>query len=205
MQCTATSKRSGEQCRRRATKGMTVCRMHGGVPNHGGGAPKGSKNALKTGLYETITRETMFDDEIAYANSISLDPIKTLEEQIRMLRVKERRLAMRMKKAMEAEREAGQDDGKGGKKPAIVLLSVSTVQTENYSGERSKSVTSNSETHSMFYLRLEAAHTSVLDQIRRAMDNLAKLKAETVDEENTPVSIEVQVVDASRHGVEADA
>jgi hypothetical protein len=30
-QCTAKSKRSGERCRRAATRGRTVCRMHGGA------------------------------------------------------------------------------------------------------------------------------------------------------------------------------
>ena len=132
---------------------------------------------MKHGAYETIAREMLFEDEAAFVEGLELDPIKTLQEQIRMLKVKELRLAKRMKQALVAEKEAGQDDGTGKKKPGTTLLTVTTVQTQNFQGETSKTVTSNSETHAMHYLRLEAAHTTVLDQIRRAMDNLAKLEA----------------------------
>lgn len=173
-QCTATSKRTGERCRRRASKGKTVCRVHGADSP---GAPKGNKNAMKSGAYETIVRETLFEDEQAFAESVSLDPVATLKEQIRMLRVKELRLSRRIKQAIQAEKEAGQNDGNGKKKPGTVLLSVSTVQSQNFQGETSKSVTSQSETHAMHYLRLEAAHTMTLDQIRKAMMNLAQMGA----------------------------
>lgn len=184
-QCTATSKRTGERCKRFCQPGKTVCKWHGG---NSPGAPKGSKNALKHGAYETITRETLFEDEIEFINELDIDPIKTLQEQIRMLRVKELRLAKRMKQALVAEREAGQEDGAGKKKLGTTLLSVTTVQTQNFQGEKSKTVTSSSETHAMHYLRFEAAHTTVLDQIRRAMDNLARLEAESgVGEEPLPL------------------
>ncbi len=153
---------------------------------------------MKHGGYETIAREMLFDDEISFAESVSFDPVDTLKEQIRMLRVKELRLARRMKQAMQAEREAGQDDGNGKKKPGTVLLSVSTVQTQNFHGETSKSVTSQSETHSMHYLRLEAAHTMTLDQIRKAMMNLAQMEAEKGENEIPPASISVHIVDGRR-------
>lgn len=105
-----------------------------------------------------------------------------------MLRVTELRLARRMKQALVAEREAGQDDGTGKKKPGTTLLTVNTIQVQNFQGETSKTVTSNSETHAMYYLRLEAAHMTVLDRIRRTMDNLAKLEAESgVGEEPLPL------------------
>lgn len=184
-QCTATSKRTGERCKRMCAPGKTVCKWHGGNSN---GAPKGNKNALKYGAYETITRETMFDDEKDFAESLSFNPLETIKEQIRILRVKELRIAKRIKAAMVAEREAGQDNGTGKKKPGTVLLTVSTVQTQNFQGEQSKSVTSTSETHSMHYLRLEQAHTIVLDQIRKAMDNLTRLENEKgIDDEPLPL------------------
>lgn len=196
MQCTAKSKRTGERCKRMATKGMRVCRVHGGVPTSG--APKGNKNALKCGQFETITRETMFDDEIEYADSVNLDPVKMLEEQIRVLRVKERRLAIRMKNALVAEQDAGKEGDDGKKKPSTVMLTVSTTQTQNFDGATSKTVTSNSETHAMYYLRLEAAHTQVMEQIRRASDNLVRLRAEQGGDDEAPSSIMVQIVDGRR-------
>lgn len=45
--CRAKSKRSGKPCQAPAVKGWAVCRMHGAR----GGAPKGSRNALKHGHY----------------------------------------------------------------------------------------------------------------------------------------------------------
>lgn len=200
-QCTATSKRTGERCRRRASKGKSVCRVHGADSP---GAPKGNKNAMKSGAYETIVRETLFEDEQEFAESVSLDPVETLKEQIRMLRVKELRLARRMKQAMQAEKEAGQDDGNGKKKPGTVLLSVSTVQSQNFQGETSKSVTSQSETHAMHYLRLEAAHTMTLDQIRKAMMNLAQMEAEKDENDVLPASISVHIVDGRRRHDDSD-
>ncbi|MFQ5647522.1 MAG: hypothetical protein ACE5GM_11380 [bacterium] len=45
--CTAKSKRTGKQCGSWALIGFNVCRIHGAL----GGAPKGSKNALKYGTF----------------------------------------------------------------------------------------------------------------------------------------------------------
>lgn len=39
MQCTATSKRSGEQCKGQAVRGRTTCRMHGGKQPRGAANP----------------------------------------------------------------------------------------------------------------------------------------------------------------------
>jgi hypothetical protein len=44
--------RSGHPCRSPSVRGKKRCRMHGGAA--GSGAPRGNKNALKSGLY---TRE----------------------------------------------------------------------------------------------------------------------------------------------------
>jgi hypothetical protein len=46
--------RSGKPCRSPAVDGKKRCRRHGGAP--GSGAPRGSKNAVKHGLY---TREAI--------------------------------------------------------------------------------------------------------------------------------------------------
>ncbi len=88
-QCTARSKRTGERCKRFCSEGKKVCRIHGGASN---GAPKGSKNALKHGAYEKITRDTMFEEELSYIKDVSTDPVSILEEQLRILKVKELRI-----------------------------------------------------------------------------------------------------------------
>jgi hypothetical protein len=45
------SKRSGLQCQAPAVRGHSVCRMHGAA----GGAPRGSRNALKHGARSAET------------------------------------------------------------------------------------------------------------------------------------------------------
>lgn len=200
-QCTATSKRTGERCKRFCAPGKKVCKWHGGASN---GAPKGSKNALKHGAYEKITRETMFADEVEYADSVDTDPVSVLEEQLRVLKVKELRIAKRMKAAMLAEVDAGKDDGTGKKKPSVVTLTVATTQTENFAGEKSKTVASTAETFAQNYLRLEQAHTTVLAQISRTAGLLADLKGEKEDVLNDPPVINVRVVNGRRMNKDAE-
>lgn len=200
-QCTATSKRTGERCKRFCAPGKKVCKWHGGASN---GAPKGSKNALKHGAYEKITRETMFADEITYADSVNTDPVSILEEQLRVLKVKELRIAKRMKVAMLAEVDAGKDDGTGKKKPSVVTLTVATTQTKNFAGEESKTVSSTSETFAQNYLRLEQAHTTVLAQISRTVALLADLRGEQDTADNEPPVINVRVVNGRRMNKNAE-
>lgn len=200
-QCTATSKRTGERCKRFCAPGKKVCKWHGGASN---GAPKGSKNALKHGAYEKITRETMFADEITYADSVNTDPVSILEEQLRVLKVKELRIAKRMKVAMLAEVDAGKDDGTGKKKPSVVTLTVATTQTKNFTGEESKTVSSTSETFAQNYLRLEQAHTTVLAQISRTVALLADLRGEQDTADNEPPVINVRVVNGRRMNKNAE-
>lgn len=200
-QCTATSKRTGERCKRFCAPGKKVCKWHGGASN---GAPKGSKNALKHGVYEKITRETMFADEVEYADSVDTDPASVLEEQLRILKVKELRIARRMKEAMLAEQDAGKDDGTGKKKPSVVTLTVATTQTKNFAGEESKTVSSTSETFAQNYLRLEQAHTTVLAQIGRTVALLADLRGEQDIADNEPPVINVRVVNGRRMNKDAE-
>ena len=74
---------------------------------------------------------------------------------------------------------AGKDDGTGKKNGQMVVITATQTQAENYAGEKSKSVTTTSETHTMQYLRLEQAHSIVLDQIRRVLEAMAKIESMT--------------------------
>lgn len=199
-QCTATSKRTHERCKRFCAPGKTVCKWHGGNSK---GAPKGNKNAFKHGAYESVSLQTMTEEEITYANSVSLDPVFTLREQLKILHVKEARIAIRMKKALDNERLVGQEDETGKKIAAMVVLSGSQVVAENYQGDRSKTVSTSSETHEMHYLRFEQAHSLILDQIRRVAEALAKAEAQLGGEESAvPKAIEVTIIDGRREGTE---
>lgn len=146
----------------------------------------------------------MFEEEIDYANSVNTDPASVLEEQLRILKVKELRIARRMKETMLAEQDAGKDDGTGKKKPSVVTLTVATTQTKNFAGEESKTVSSTSETFAQNYLRLEQAHTTVLAQISRTAGLLADLKGEKEDVLNDPPVINVRVVNGRRMNKDAE-
>lgn len=66
--CQAKSKRTGKPCQAPAVKGWAVCRMHGA----GGGAPKGSRNALKHGHYtaEAIALRRHLSDLIRQSRAV---------------------------------------------------------------------------------------------------------------------------------------
>ena len=179
-QCTAKSKRTGERCRRAAMHGQTVCYMHGGASRRKGGAPKGSKNALKTGQYETILASTMTPEELSYRDSLDINPLTTLRETLKTLRMRELRILRRIKKEMDAEVIAGTPIGKmngQGKEllhPAMLLTGAQ--QTKKADGN--DATTSQSESHARYIERLENALTAVQDQIRRVSESIARLEGE---------------------------
>lgn len=176
MRCKAKSKTTGEQCKLNALPGKKVCRYHGGMSN---GAPKGSKNALKTGIKETITRETMSEEENKYADSVSIDPVDLIQEQLRILKVKELRISRRIAAALDGEAKAGTLDQNGHKCPSTVPLTLAITKTKNFAGLESSTMVSNSETFAQNYLRLEQAHNAVLHQIAKTASLLAQLKADS--------------------------
>ena len=190
-QCTAKSKRTGERCRRAAMHGQTVCYMHGGASRRKGGAPKGSKNALKTGQYETILASTITPEELSYRDSLDINPLTTLRETLKTLRMRELRILCRIKKAMDAEVIAGTPIGKmngQGKEllhPAMLLTGAQ--QTKKADGN--DATTSQSESHARYIERLENALTAVQDQIRRVSDSLARMEGEGGEESRNGVAI----------------
>lgn len=61
--------------------------------------PKRNKNALKTGEYETIFADVLSDDEKDIYSSMNDDPFFVLDEEIRMLKVRQYRMLKRIKQA----------------------------------------------------------------------------------------------------------
>ena len=200
-QCTAKSKRTGERCRRAAMHGQTVCYMHGGASRRKGGAPKGSKNALKTGQYETILASTMTPEELSYRDSLDINPLTTLRETLKTLRMRELRILCRIMKAMDAEEIAGTPTGKmngQGKEllhPAMLLIGAQ--QTKKADGN--DATTSQSVSHARYIERLEDALTAVQDQIRRVSDSLARMEGEGGEESRNGVAIVLDLGGGRRH------
>lgn len=67
--------------------------------------PKGNKNAVKTGEYETIFAEYLTDEEKDIYSTMSDDPFFILNDEIRMLKIRQFRMMKRIKDA-----EAGLND-----------------------------------------------------------------------------------------------
>jgi uncharacterized protein YjcR len=93
--------RQGEQCKNWAKPGYDVCHYHGA----GGGAPPGNKNALKTGEHETIWMDTLDDQERVLFNVIDTGLLEQIDNEIRLLEIRERRMLQRIKKVMDGWEE----------------------------------------------------------------------------------------------------
>jgi len=73
--------------------GRGRCKFHGGASK---GAPKGNKNALKTGERETIWLDQLADEEKALYTYVTTDKLKALDEEIRLITIRERRMLQRI-------------------------------------------------------------------------------------------------------------
>ncbi|MDR2893000.1 MAG: hypothetical protein LBV80_07950 [Deltaproteobacteria bacterium] len=181
--CKATSKRTGKQCGQFVVGEKTVCRWHGGASK---GAPKGSKNALKTGEYETIFPESLSVEEQERMKNMNTDALVMLEDEIRLTRIRETRVLQRIAKAREAEINIGKPTGQKSADGRDILHSAmipiaSTVRTSESGNEK----TLHSEAHSIYILKLENALTGVQLQLARLIDQKAKLMADAGKKDDT--------------------
>jgi len=86
--------RSGLPCRNRAMANGR-CRMHGGKST---GAPKGNKNAVKTGEYETIWMDALDPEERVLFHVVDTDVLKQIDEELRLITIRERRMLQRIER-----------------------------------------------------------------------------------------------------------
>lgn len=102
-----------EELKGNVTNGKSNVTNRGGAPpgnknaegnrgNSRAAAPVGNKNALKTGEYETIFADYLTDEEKGVYQSITEDPFFVLSEEIRLLKIRQRRMMKRI-----ADTEAG--------------------------------------------------------------------------------------------------
>lgn len=112
-QCTATSKRSGKQCRKHAMRGRTVCLAHGGRTPRGAASPH-----FKTGRYsrslpghlvaayeQALHDPTLMSlrDEIALVDAMIEETLSQITED--MPWAKERRLFAQVRRLIEQRRK----------------------------------------------------------------------------------------------------
>lgn len=92
--------RNGTPCQKRALKNGR-CRLHGGKSTgpkdreRKSQQMKGNKNALKTGEYETISFETLSEEEKELYERVSTDPAKQVNGRYKMLEIRTFRLMKR--------------------------------------------------------------------------------------------------------------
>ncbi len=97
----------GEELKGNVTKLNSNVTNKGGAPpgnknakgNKGGSPPKGNKNAIKTGEYETIFADMLSDEEKDIYSNLNDDPFFILNDEIRLLKVRQFRMMKRIKEA----------------------------------------------------------------------------------------------------------
>lgn len=135
----------------------------------GHGAPKGNKNNFRHGLYEKIYWDTLDDQERQMVLDMNLDEEEALlEEQIKLLTVRERRILLRIEqhKYMTGQ-EAAQSVVDRRLEIQQVRMQQKQVQTET-----------TTETLSLFERveRLEAELTRIQGRKTRCIESLNKLR-----------------------------
>lgn len=114
-QCTAKSKSTGEQCKRRTTHHTGKCRYHGGVDNKpeviskkNKESLKGNKNRLTHGARESIWHDVLDEDEIEFAKEVKkLNVLTLINEEIALITIRERRMMQRIKVFRDKYNEEG--------------------------------------------------------------------------------------------------
>jgi len=133
-----------------------------------GGPPLGSKNALKTGEYETIWFDTLTEEEQELFGKIDTDPLAQAEQEIIFFTLRERRMMERIKKLMNGltEKEKRIVSELREEKQAVEMYDEKTAQTRTVMVPVPKMViTSITETHS-----------KAIDEILRIEDGLTRVQ-----------------------------
>ncbi|SFB62661.1 Uncharacterized protein YjcR [Cohnella sp. OV330] len=166
------------------------------IGNKGGGAPERNKNALTHGQYETIWMDALEPEEQIRLMAVETDPIKQVENEIRLLELRERRMLK-----LRADIMNGWDDPdvvskyefirkKFGEKPAFdedgMLEFIPVMGFGPEEVDRTVKKTSKLER----ILAIEEALTRVQDKKAKLVDLLCKIEARMLGEEEQRVRID---------------
>ena len=172
-----------EELKGNVTKSNSNVTNKGGAPpgnknakgNKGGSPPKGNKNAIKTGEYETIFADMLSDEEKDIYSTMNDDPFFILEEEIRILKIRQYRMLKRIKDA-----EVGLNDEeverlqqlRKVKEPSVIDGKVVTVKREVL---KDVQITRKTFRKLDDILAIEDALTRVSNQLTRAIKQLNEL------------------------------
>ena len=137
--------------------------------------PTGNKNALKTGEYETIFEDLLSDEEKDIYSSLSDEPIYVLSEEIKLLKIRQRRMMQRIKYA-----EAGLDQEeierlqqlRKVKEPTVIDGKVVTIKREAL---KDVQITRKQYRKIDNILVIEEALTRISGQLTKAVKQLADI------------------------------
>jgi len=182
--CEAKKRTDGQPCQRWAMKNGR-CRLHGGKVI---GAQRGNKMALKTGEYETIWHDVLESDEVKFLERLKLDVESQLDEELKLITVRERRMMQRIQNlkdetfiTTERSEESEEGFGKGGaidvtKKSRKRELALKMIQS------------------------IEESLTRVQDKKAKLLDLKLKVQAES-DGGSEALDGLVKILEASRNRV----
>ncbi|EGO2670908.1 small subunit of terminase [Enterococcus faecalis] len=164
--------------------------------NKGGSPPKGNKNAIKTGEYETIFADMLSDEEKDIYSNMNDDPFFILDEEIRILKIRQYRMLKRIKDA-----EAGLNDEeverlqqlRKVKEPSAIDGKMVTVKREVL---KDVQITRKTFRKLDDILAIEDALTRISNQLTKAIKQ---------QEELITRGIKLQLLNAQTEKAEADA
>lgn len=209
-------------------KGNVTKRKRGGQPgnknavgNSGGGAPKGSANALKHGGYSPVYWDTLTDEEKALLDSEDKDSETLLREEIALLSIRERRILERIRKISEFDEQMpngmGQvvagiirsEDKRDFDSPEDKALFETIQRSKIESGKllpgRKYNVTTRTEATYDVVHRLEEALTRCQAQRQRCVQSLIELQKLAASEDEDNAQGEDVVIYVPDNGLGADA
>ncbi|EGO5060477.1 small subunit of terminase [Enterococcus faecalis] len=143
--------------------------------NKGGSPPKGNKNAIKTGEYETIFADMLSDEEKDIYSNLNDDPFFILNDEIRLLKIRQFRM---MKRIKEAEKGLNDEEVerlqqlRKVKEPSSIGGKVVTVKREVL---KDVQITRKTFRKLDDILAIEDALTRVSNQLTRAIKQLNEL------------------------------
>lgn len=100
--CNQQEKKLQPKKRKVATRGAPAGNQNA-VGNKGGAAPKGNKNAVTTGEFETLLFDCLEPEEKWLANMVPADKEQLLLQEIRLLTVREHRMLRRIEDLKQAD------------------------------------------------------------------------------------------------------
>ena len=168
----------------------------GNKGNKSASPPKRNKNAVKTGEYETIFADLLSDEEKDIYSKLNDDPFFILDEEIRILKIRQYRMLKRIKDA-----EAGLNDEeverlqqlRKVKEPSVIDGKMVTVKREVL---KDVQITRKTFRKLDDILAIEDALTRISNQLTKAIKQ---------QEELVTRGIKLQLLNAQTEKAEADA